>query len=274
MKRLAAAGLIGAALACISLDPVLFAPTRVSEYSFPQDDAVSTRELVQLTSEDGVRLWALWLPRAPGPQLHRASSILYCHGNGDNLDVYYWRVKQLRDLGFNVLMFDYRGYGASEGTPSEQGLYADARAALAELRRRDPTGPYVYYGWSLGSAVCTQLALEQPPQVLHLDSPFPSVERLVNDNSDLPLASSTVSHWRFDNLSKIGKIAAPVQIFHGDADHTLQVDYGKDLYQLAQDPKQLWIIPGAGHEAIPGTPGFSDCLVRFLDDPASAPACP
>ncbi|MFN7135104.1 MAG: alpha/beta hydrolase, partial [Myxococcales bacterium] len=260
---------------CFNLDAFMYAPERLERYTFPDDDAAATRELVQLTAKDGVRTWALWLPADATQHPGRCrKTVLYCHGRDKHLEAFYWRVKQLRDLGYDVLLFDYRGYGMSEGTPSEEGLYADARAALAEAKRRSPA-PVIYYGFSLGSAVCTQLATEQPPFALHLDAPIPGVDRFARDNSDLPLAGAQVATIQFDNLSKIDRVGAPLQVFHGDRDDYVRSAYGEELHRRARDPKRFWLVPGADHGGIPKAPGYDERIVSFFDEPApGVTGCP
>lgn len=274
MRRLALLFAL-ACTGCFNLDGFLYAPVKLDSYTFPDDDAAATRELVKLTTEDGVDIWALWLPRDPEKSQRCPRTVLYCHGRDKHLEAFYWRVKMLRDYGYDVLLFDYRGYGMSEGTPSEEGLYADARAALAEAKRRSGGAPIVYYGFSLGAAVCTQLATEEAPFALHLDAPFASIDRFARDNSDLPLRGDQVATIAYDNLSKIGKVQAPVQIFHGDQDDYVRAEYGEELYRRANDPKRFWLVPGADHGGIPKTPGYEERITSFFDQPGpdAAPDC-
>ncbi len=263
-----------ACTSCFNLDAFLYAPVKLDSYTFPDDDAAATRELVQLTSDDGVKIWALWLPRDAAKSTRCPRTIVYCHGRDKHLEAFYWRVKLLRDLGYDVLIFDYRGYGMSEGTPSEPGLYADARAALAEAKRRS-NAPIIYYGFSLGAAVCTNLAVEETPFALHLDAPFASIDRFARDNSDLPLRGDQVATIEYDNLTKISQVKSPVQIFHGDKDDYVRNEYGQGLYRRANDPKRFWLVPGSDHGGIPETPGYEERITSFFDQPGpeAPPAC-
>jgi fermentation-respiration switch protein FrsA (DUF1100 family) len=263
MKRtLLLATLLTAASACFNLDGFMFDFQRRDAYQLPDDDAKASRSLIPVTASDGVRIWALFMRAAVEGAC--VPAVLYCRGNSEDLQDHYHRVKALRDLGWDVLSFDYRGNGMSEGSPTEDGVFRDGRAALAELRAR-ARGPVVLYGTSFGSAVCTQLAVEQAPAALHLDCPIPGVDQMVRDNSDLPLPGSFMSTWSFNNLEKIGQVRAPVQIFHGEKDDYIRHEYGEEIYRRANDPKEFWLVPGAGHGDIFDAAGFADRLSPWMN---------
>lgn len=195
-------------------------------------------EDVEVTAEDGVEIHG-WL--VPGP---RPGTLLYCHGNAGNISHRLQKVEAFHNrLGLSILIFDYRGYGRSKGVPSEAGTYADARAMNAWLRERD-AGPVVYLGASLGAAVATVLATEDPPAALVLEAPFASVQAM---------ASATVpgAGWlfrtRYDTLGTIGRAAAPVLVLHGDADEVVPHRQGRAVFEAASEPKLFVTIPGAGH---------------------------
>lgn len=277
MNRLALL-LAGALLAtgCWNLDGFLFSTRTTPAYEFPKDDdAAATRELVSFKTEDGIELWGLWMPAAKRPATGCKTALLYCHGNNTNLTTAYERTKKFRDLGYDIFVFDYRGYGKSAGTPTEDGLYADGRAALAELKRHSGDADIAYYGYSLGAAVCTQLATEVHPLALHLDSPFASIDKMARDNGDLPLPGAAIATWKFDNEGKVNRIGAPFQLFHGDSDDYLRPAHGQAVFDAALQPKQIWLAPGANHDTVPWTPGFDALLVSFLEqpDPAHPRAC-
>ncbi len=217
-----------------------------ASYTLPQDDAAATRALFTVTTRDGVTIHGLWLPAAsPTPC---TPTILYCQGQSGDLQDHYDQLKKIRDLGYHVLTFDYRGNGMSEGeTTEEEHTYLDAEAAAAELRSRAPGQPILYYGESLGGAICTELALRARPAALHLDCTFASWDLVVRDATQLPVSSSDLTDVRYDTISKIGRIGVPLQIFHGTDDLLLRPAHALALYDAAADPKSLWLVPGAEH---------------------------
>jgi uncharacterized protein len=195
-------------------------------------------EDVEVTTDDGVEIHGWLLPGS------RPAALLYCHGNAGNISHRLAKLEALHNrLGLSILIFDYRGYGRSEGTPSEAGTYADARAMNAWLRDRD-AGPVVYLGASLGAAVATQLATEDPPAALVLEAPFASVPAM---------ASATVpgAGWlfrtRYDTLGSVGRAGAPILVLHGDADEVVPLRQGRAVFDAALEPKVFVPIPGAHH---------------------------
>jgi pimeloyl-ACP methyl ester carboxylesterase len=234
-------------------------------YTLPQDDAAATRALFTVTTRDGVDIHGLWLP-APSPA-PCTPAILYCQGQSGDLQDHYEQLKRIRDLGFHVLTVDYRGNGMSEGeTTEEEHTYVDAEAAAAELRSRAPGQPILYYGESLGGAICTELALRARPVALHLDCTFASWDLVVRDATQLPVSSSHLTDVRYDTISKIGRIGVPLQIFHGTDDLLLRPAHAVTLYDAAANPKELWLVPGAEHgtDHIQQHPDYRARLVPFV----------
>lgn len=199
-------------------------------------------EEVRVTAEDGLRLHG-W--HVPG---RRAATLLYCHGNAGNISHRLGKLRRMRErLGVGILIFDYRGYGASAGVPSEEGTYRDARAFRGWLRKRDPAGtsPVVYFGGSLGAAVAAALAAEDPPAALVLEAPFTSVAAMVNRT--LP-GAGRLFRTRYDTLGRIPAIRAPLLVLHGDADEVVPFGHGRALFEAAREPKAFFPIPGAHHD--------------------------
>jgi fermentation-respiration switch protein FrsA (DUF1100 family) len=217
-------------------------------------------EDVHLAAADGVRLHGWFVP---GP---RAVTLLWCHGNAGNIS---HRLENLREiqkrLGLSVLLFDYRGYGRSEGVPSEAGLYADARAFRSWLRTR-PGGDratVVYFGRSLGAAVAAVLAEEDPPAALILETPFTSVQAMANQT--LP-GAGYLFRTRFDTLSRMGRLRAPLLLLHGDADEVVPFRHGKAIFAAAAEPKTFVRIPGGRHNDTweVGGAAYWEAWARFL----------
>ncbi len=204
-------------------------------------------EEVWLESADGVRVHAWFVPGRAEADL---PALLFFHGNAGNLSHRVHNLELLhRRLGLPVLILSYRGYGLSQGRASEQGLYADARAAHSWLEARGyPPARQVYFGRSLGAAVALQLALERPPAGLILESPFTSIAALGRHHYKLlfPLLGWLVEA-RFDNLDKIARLEAPLLIIHGRRDRIVPPAMAERLFALAPEPKRLLWLERAGH---------------------------
>lgn len=193
---------------------------------------------------------------------------LWFHGNGGNVG---HRVSELEllhhRLGVNILVFDYQGYGKSQGTPSEEGTYQDARAALAYLQQRHgpDAGPTVYYGHSLGTAIAVELAMEHPPAGLVLVSPFISVSDM--SRRAYPwLPVSWLLKDRYNTLERISNVHCPLLVLHGAQDELVPVSHGEKLFQAAAEPKSFRALPQAGHNDtfIAGGEAYWSAIEAFL----------
>ena len=200
-------------------------------------------EDVSFTAADGKALHGWFVPG------RNEVTWLWFHGNAGNISDRLGNLKLLHDeLGVSVLLFDYRGYGRSEGRPTEKGTYRDADAALAYLRSRGDVSPdrIIYFGRSLGSAVAVELATRHPPYGLILESPFLSVRHMARlSYRFLPTWPLLVA--RYDSQAKIAKVEAPVLVLHGDQDDTVPIEAGRKLFDAAREPKQFYTVQGAGH---------------------------
>jgi fermentation-respiration switch protein FrsA (DUF1100 family) len=231
---------------------------------------VTARELglaaepLTLRAEDGVAIDALYLP-VPSSRF----SILFAHGNAGNLSHRLDRVLFLQSkLGADVLLFDYRGFGRSEGRPDEAGTYRDARAAYRWLTavRGVPPERIVLMGESLGSAVALDLAVTRPARALVLESPFTSVPDMAAVVFPF-LPARWLVRTRYDNLGKVGRLAMPLLVLHGDRDEVVPFAQGQRLFEAAPEPKRLFAIPGAGHNDtyVVGGPAYWKAIADFLD---------
>lgn len=203
-------------------------------------------ERVTLEAEDGHKLTGWVIPGESERWL------LYFHGNGENISSYLTLMPELHALGLNVLLFDYRGYGESEGVPSESGLYADARAAYAFLRNRGvPAEGIILYGFSLGSGVAVNLAAEVAGREdlggLILEAAYTSLPAA--GRSLYPFLPTTLMRNRYDSLSKIGAVRAPLLMLHARDDYTVPFRQGRELYEAALQPKRFVEVSG-GHIAM------------------------
>ena len=204
-------------------------------------------------------------------QIATDTVIMYCHGNKDHMDFYWQRAKLLANTKsknrFGVLMIDYRGYGMSEGKPTENGLYADTDAALKWLQSKGLTNDrLVIYGFSMGSAPATKLSANNytlKPSKLMLEAPFASAEVMVQDGAGLALPGTTVTDLQINNAEEIKGVQQPFFWVHGEADDFLNIDtHGAVVYNNYQGTyKEAHRIPNAGHSTIPTTMGFQSYLI-------------
>jgi pimeloyl-ACP methyl ester carboxylesterase len=218
-----------------------------------------------LVTEDDVRIHAFFL-RAPGA----TRGLLFLHGNAGNASHRLPNAGLLAELGAHVLLLDYRGYGQSEGRPSEAGVYADARAGWRELVEVEglPEQRVVLFGRSLGGAVAVHLAHERRVGGVILESTFSSLEDA--GRRMLGPLGAWLARGRFDSASKIARVGAPLLFFHGDRDDVVDLALGRRLFERAPEPKEFELLPGAGHNdtvAVGGAAYYAH-IGRFLDSVA------
>jgi hypothetical protein len=219
---------------------------------------------VRLTTADGLSLlsWYL-LPREGRPV------IFYLHGNGGNIGYRGDRMRRFAREGYGVLMLEYRGYGGNPGAPTETGLYEDARAGFDFLQGEAITaGRLVLYGESLGSGVAVQMATEQQIAALILESPFTSIAAVAQYHYPFMPAGRLI--WdRYDSLSRIGRVTAPILILRGGRDTVVPPRFSQTLYEAAAEPKESWSAPDAGHVNLDRF-GALDIVVAFIERRAGA----
>jgi len=212
-------------------------------------------------ADDGTRLHG-WYVDHPRPR----AVLLWSHGNAGNLAGRADLLEELhRRTGVAVLIYDYRGYGRSEGRPSEEGILADARAARRWLAQRAGVAEkdIVLYGRSLGGAVSVDLAAADGARGLVLDGAFTSIPDVAA--SHFPwLPVRWLLHTRLDALSKTGRYHGPLLQIHGDADTVVPIELGRRLFAAANEPKRLLVLSGADHNDFPPDEYF-EALVDFLD---------
>ncbi len=195
-----------------------------------------------IETADGQKLIA-WYGRAKPGQ----PTVLYFHGNAGALEVRRERIRKYLDRGRGMFMMAYRGYSGSSGQPSEAANVADAQAAYdALIKEGVKPDDIIIYGESLGSSVAVQLARVKPAAGLVLDSPFTSVtDRAAEIYPWLPV------RWllrdRYESSRYIGDVKTPLFILHGEADDIVPVAMGRTLFALANEPKEIVTLPGAGH---------------------------
>ncbi len=236
---------------------VLFHPAKASE-QWLDPPAQLYVEDVWLKTADGTRIHAWW-----APSLNSTGTILFCHGNAGNLSHRGSALQQFQStLGQSVLIFDYPGYGKSEGTPDEPSCYASAQAAFDWLTETQhiPADRIILFGESLGGGVATEMAIRRPHRALFVKSTFTSIPNMAR-TSALTSSSASLVRNQFDNLAKIGRCPRPVYIAHGDRDQVIPLPQGQQLYQAAPSPKRFFLLKGSGHnDALPTT-----CLNDLAD---------
>jgi fermentation-respiration switch protein FrsA (DUF1100 family) len=270
---------VGVLLACLAL-PGCFslsgnpsAASRSLEESllfhpapFPQGDwkpADLRYEDAWFQASDGIRLHG-WFCQTKNPR----AVVLYCHGNAGNVTSRYWPLRLLTEkLNVSVLCFDYRGYGKSEGRPSEEGILMDARAARSWLAKRMGVAEkeIVLLGESLGGAVAVDLATEDGARGLILESTFTSVPEVAAAVLK-PLPVKSAVQTRLDSVAKIRRYHGLLLQTHGDADRVVPYALGKKLFDAANPPKRFVAVPGGGHNGPPSREYVQalDRLIREL----------
>jgi fermentation-respiration switch protein FrsA (DUF1100 family) len=208
-------------------------------------------EHASAVSERPIRLHALWTPNEDPS----APVLLYLHGARRDLHGSAFRIEQLRSFGFSVLAVDYRGFGAStDELPSEAGAVEDALAAWRWLATHHPDRARYVYGHSLGGAIGVQLAAQladaapaEAPSGVILENTFTSIGELFSTFRWGWLPVSMLITQRFDSLSTVGRIKAPLLIVHGSADALVPSRFGEALYEKATAAKRFLLVEGGNH---------------------------
>ena len=217
---------------------LVYLPTR--EIAAHPDAAGLPYEPVALTTSDGLRLSAWFVP-AGEPR----GAVLFCHGNAGNISYRFDTLRILHDLGLSTLIFDYRGYGESEGRPNEDGTYRDAEAAWRWLIEEKGMAPerIVVFGRSLGGGVASWLAAEHPPGALVLESTFTSLPDMgAWIYPFLPVRLLARIHY--PTLERMPKLACPVLVAHSRDDTLVPYDHGRRLFEAAAEPKAFLELQG------------------------------
>ena len=222
------------------------------------------------------RLHGVFVPAPSRASASPPLTLVFFHGNGGNLSHRAPLIARLSsELGANLFIFDYQGYGQSQGRPSETATAADARAVIAYLRGRPDVDPgrIAYYGESLGGAVALDLATEAPPAALAIQSAFTSIGDMTRLHYPalgflLPYAS-----MRYEALTAIREIRVPLLVIHGGADTLVPPEHSRRLFEAANEPKRLLIVPDADHNDVfmRGGPSLWRDLRDFFGSPDPTP---
>lgn len=272
---------------CLRLDDNLYNLSKITEYKldnykgevdFILDASydIPSANIHKFTLDsDGNKIYAIYIGDVS--RIATDTVIMYCHGNRDHMDFYWQRAKLLAHVGgkmrYGVLMIDYRGYGMSEGKPSEEGLYQDVDAALSWLKQNGLTSDrLIIYGFSLGSAPATELTAyprSLRPEKLILEAPFASAAVMVQDASVLNMPASYFTNLKLNNADKIKDVQQAFMLLHGTHDSFLSIyTHG---YPIANNYngvyKNINWVYNANHSDIPVVIGFQkycDSLEQFI----------
>lgn len=210
---------------------------------WPEDYGLKYEE-VWFRSRDGVLLYGWWIPRG-------RYVLLFAHGNGGNISHRVDLAAKFHAEGFSVFLFDYRGYGKSEGEPTEKGTYEDAEGALQYVRQRRgiPLSRIVPVGESMGGGIIVELSTRYDFRAVILIS---TATRLSQVMAHL-YPERNFDH-QFDGIyessEKISKVRSPIMIIHGDGDELVPFEHGKKLFRKANPPKIFYRVRGGGHNDV------------------------
>ena len=245
MAKILGVGVVGYVLllgGCYALQrSLMYFPA--AEVPSPAAAGVPEMAAVTLHTGDGLALVS-WYAAARAAQ---SPTIAYFHGNAGNIADRGFKVRPFLDAGIGVLLVGYRGYGGNPGAPGEEGFFADGRAALDFLAGQGvPAERIVVFGESLGSGVAVRMASERRLGAVILEAPFTSAAD-AGQRAYPFLPVRLLIRDRFDSLSRIGSIGAPLLIVHGERDRVVPADHGRRLLAAAAEPKEGVFLPDAGH---------------------------
>jgi abhydrolase domain-containing protein 17 len=223
---------------CLFLFALLFSDHLI--FQPPSSGYQDSEEFLKLTTRTGKRISAIYLPNEGATH-----TVLYSHGNAEDLGGMRPVLEEIRRWGFKVLAYDYQGYGTSEGKPSESNVYDDIDAAYEYLTQTLRVAPdrIIAYGHSVGAGVAVDLASRKPVAALIVESGFVTAFRVVTRIPILPFD-------KFKNFAKIGKVNCPVLIAHGKRDEVVSSWHSEKLFEFANQPKRFILIESAGHNDV------------------------
>lgn len=257
---------------CLNLDSFMFEPEQVDEYllesytgelQFQVPDSFKVQESrieIVTYQSDGNTIYGILIRAENSAQ---DTTIFYCYGNNNHIDYFWPRAKLLAKTGYNVFLFDYRGYGKSTGSPSEEGIYEDARNGLRWLVQQGfPFDKFVYYGYSMGSAPACEVAAfftESKAIALVLEAPIASAEMLVQDGSALTFPGTYLTELQLDNANKISRVTTPFLWLHGRDDDFVAMDtHGETVFRNYGGNRAVAVrVPRAVHKDVPKVIGFN-----------------
>ncbi|HJN73261.1 MAG TPA: alpha/beta fold hydrolase [Myxococcota bacterium] len=254
---------------CMTLDPFFFNGEVLTQYGFPTEVIPEDRveEVVFDSGEE--TLYGMW---AWQYQPRKHPTLVYFHGNASHMDEYMPRVEVLWNFGYNVFQFDYRGYGRSTGSSSHDSAIEDGHAAVDQALLdapwlREGSNQLAYVGLSLGGFVSLHTALDTPPYALVTQDMFASASDLVELNFGLDSPDGWLFEGAFDNAGAASQLEVPYLVLHGADDSYIKPDNAERVYAAANEPKRLFLVPGADHAemATEQTAVYEQELVGWLE---------
>ena len=265
---------------CIKLNDIAFYNEAITDYllddyntdlDFKLDSTYNVQNIHEFSvNSNGFDIAAIYIGELS--DIDTDTIILYCHGQTRHMDHYWQRAKLLANCGgkerYGVLMFDYRGYGKSEGTPTEQGIYEDVRAAYQWLLNEGASSQrIIIYGFSLGSAPATDLAAygmsNEFPIKLILESPFASTDFIAQESTLIEVSASYITELEFDNAEKIKLVDQPLMWMHGIEDDYVAITNGEAIISNYSGVDSTYVrVEGANHgqDGVPQTMGYQNYL--------------
>ena len=265
---------------CIKLNDIAFYNEAITDYllddyntdlDFKLDSTYNVQNIHEFSvNSNGFDIAAIYIGELS--DIDTDTIILYCHGQTRHMDHYWQRAKLLANCGgkerYGVLMFDYRGYGKSEGTPTEQGMYEDVRAAYQWLLNEGASSQrIIIYGFSLGSAPATDLAAygmsNEFPIKLILESPFASTDFIAQESTLIEVSASYITDLEFDNAEKIKLVDKPLMWMHGIEDDYVAITNGEAIISNYSGVDSTYVrVEGANHgqDGVPQTMGYQNYL--------------
>jgi fermentation-respiration switch protein FrsA (DUF1100 family) len=209
-------------------------------------------EEVWIPVDESVTVFGWFVDAGPATPM-----LLWCHGNAGNISHRLDNIRELYRRGLSIFIFDYRGYGRSTGSPSEPGMYQDALASYDYVvhQRRTVADRIVLFGRSLGACVAGEVAIRRPAAGVILEGAFPSIQAM-SDQHYLGLPARWFVNVEFNLAQKVGKLQRPVLVIHGEMDSIVPVGLGRQVFDAAHEPKQWYMVPGAGHNDVPFVGGI------------------
>jgi uncharacterized protein len=247
--RLVTAGLVAYLIVLATLFALqrqLLFPAGKEPPSLERAGLAGLMDPVKIVTADGLDLVA-WYRSPPN---RNAPLIVLFHGNGGTIEIRAAKAKTYISAGFGVLLPEYRGYGGNPGSPSETGIYADGRAALAFAAAQGiAPDHWILLGESLGTGVAVQMATEQRVAALVLEAPYTSIADVAQGHFPF-LPVWWLVRDRFDCVGKIARVGAPLFVVHGERDGTIPVKFGRALFAAAAGPKEAMWLPDAEHDVL------------------------
>ena len=242
---------------------VLYQPSSYVDRT-PQDIGLAYHE-ISFNASDGVQLSGWYIPNNSSK-----GTILFCHGNAGNIAHRLEYLRILHRQGFSVFIFDYRGYGNSQGRTTEKGTYLDVEAALDYLVQNTNVSEseVILYGRSLGGAAAINVAQEHSPKMLIIDSSFISYPKISSDvlsSFFLPIPVKMLARFEYNSIELIQKITCPVLVIHSRNDEVIPYSHSKELFNNANEPKEFLTISGTHNDGFLSSENYETGLNNFID---------